>query len=62
VQLEIGTGRLVPVLVADMAPIRRQIVAARRKDAGNPSPAAAAFLAILEEMRPEPGERRSIIA
>ena len=62
VQVEIGTGRLVPVLVSDMAPIRRQIVAARRRDAGDPSPAAAAFLAILEEMRPGPGERRSILA
>jgi DNA-binding transcriptional LysR family regulator len=62
VQLEIGTGRLVPVVVNDLAPIRRQIVAARRRDAGTPSGAAAAFLAILEEMRPEPGERRSLLA
>jgi DNA-binding transcriptional LysR family regulator len=62
VQLEIGTGRLVPVVVSDLPPIRRQIVAARRRDAGDPSPAAAAFLAILEEMRPEPGERRSLLA
>jgi DNA-binding transcriptional LysR family regulator len=64
VQLEIGTGRLVPVLVSDLVPIRRQIVAARRRDAGEPSPAAAAFLAILEEMRPggrEPKERRSLL-
>jgi len=62
VQLEIGTGRLVPVVVSDLAPIRRQIVAARRRDAGDPSPAAASFLAILTDMRPEPRERRSIIA
>ena len=64
VQLEIGTGRLVPVLVSDLAPIRRQIVAARRRDAGAPSPAAAAFLAILEDMRPggrEPRQRRSLL-
>jgi DNA-binding transcriptional LysR family regulator len=64
VQLEIGTGRLVPVVVSDLAPIRRQIVAARRRDAGVPSPAAAAFLAILEDMRPggpEPGQRRSLL-
>ena len=64
VQLEIGTGRLVPVVVSDLAPIRRQIVAARRRDAGVPSPAAAAFLAILEDMRPggpEPRPRRSLL-
>jgi hypothetical protein len=52
----------VPVVVSDLAPIRRQIVAARRRDAGTPSPAAAAFLAILEEMRPQQGERRSLLA
>jgi DNA-binding transcriptional LysR family regulator len=62
VQLEIGTGRLVPVVVNDLAPIRRQIVAARRRDAGTPTPAAAAFLAILDEMRPGHGQRRSLLA
>lgn len=61
VQLEIGTGRLVPVTISDLAPIRRQVVAARRRDAGEPSPAAAALLAVLEEMRPTPGERRSLL-
>ena len=63
VQLEIGTGRLVPVVVSDLAPIRRQIVAARRRDAGVEFHAAA-FLAILEDMRPggpESRQRRSLL-
>ena len=53
---EIGTGRLFPVDVVDMAPIRRQIVVARRRDAGKLGPAAVAFLRTLDDLRPE-GER-----
>ncbi|MBW3612768.1 MAG: LysR family transcriptional regulator [Chloroflexi bacterium] len=53
---EIGTGRLFPVEVVDMAPIRRQIVVARRRDAGRLGPAAVAFLRTLDDLRPE-GER-----
>jgi DNA-binding transcriptional LysR family regulator len=49
---EIGTGRLFPVKISDMAPVKRQIVVARRRDAGEMSPAAAAFLRTLDELRP----------
>jgi len=57
VQGEIGTGRLFPVEVVDMAPIRRQIVVARRRDAGRMGPAAMAFLRTLDDLRPD--EERS---
>ncbi len=62
VQMEIGTGRLVPVVVADLPPISRQIVVARRRDAIEPSAPAAAFLAILEEMRPGTDRPGSLLA
>ena len=62
VQTEIGTGRLVPVEVTDLPPIERQIVAARRRDAGEPSAAAAAFLARLQELRPALRDRGSLLA
>lgn len=52
VQAEIGAGRLFPVTVADMAPVRRQIVTVRRRDAGDASAVVAGFLATLEELRP----------
>ena len=52
VQADIGSGRLVPVTVTDMAPVRRQIVLARRRDAGEPTPVLAAFLATLDTLRP----------
>jgi DNA-binding transcriptional LysR family regulator len=57
VQAEIGTGRLFPVAVVDMAPITRQIVVARRRDAGELGPAAMAFLRTLDDLRPD--EERS---
>lgn len=53
VQAEIGTGRLAPVTVADMPPIRRQIVVARRRDAGEPSAVVADFLRTLDALRPD---------
>ncbi len=62
VQMEIGTGRLVPVVVADLPPISREIVVARRRDAGDPSPPVAAFLAILDEMRPGRDREGSLLA
>lgn len=52
VQAEVGSGRLVPVRLTDMAPIRREIVVARRRDAGELSPVLAAFLATLDDLRP----------
>jgi len=51
--VEIGTGRLFPVKITDMAPLKRQIVVARRRDAGETGPAAAAFLRTLDELRPD---------
>jgi DNA-binding transcriptional LysR family regulator len=51
VQADIGSGRLVPVTVTDMAPVRRQIVIARRRDAGEVTPVLAAFLATLDTLR-----------
>jgi DNA-binding transcriptional LysR family regulator len=53
VQAEIGTGRLVPVSITDMAPVTRQIVVARRRDAGNLTPVLEAFLATLDTLRPD---------
>ena len=50
---EVRSGRLRIVELADRTPPRRPIVAVRRKDAGDPLGATAAFLALLEEMRPE---------
>lgn len=53
VQAEIGTGRLFPVTVTDMAPVRRQIVTVRRRDVGDPSAVVAAFLRTLADLRPD---------
>ena len=50
---EVRSGRLRIVELADRTPPRRPIVAVRRKDAGDPLGATAAFLALLREMRPE---------
>lgn len=52
VQAEVGSGRLVPVKLTDMPPIRREIVVARRRDAGELSPVLASFLATLDDLRP----------
>ena len=49
---EIGTGRLFPVAVVDMPPVRRQIVIARRRDVGESSGVVADFLRTLDELRP----------
>lgn len=53
VQAEIGTGRLFPVRVTDMTPVRREIVVARRRDAGELTPPLEAFLHTLDELRPD---------
>lgn len=53
VSAEIGTGRLFPVIIADMAPVRRQIVVARRRDVGEPSAIVEGFLRTLEALRPD---------
>jgi hypothetical protein len=53
VQAEIGVGRLAPVTVTDMAPVRRLIVVARRIDAGTPSSIVSDFLTTLDALRPD---------
>src|SRR6266498_3482703 len=50
---EMRSGSLRIVALADHRPLRRPIVAVRRKDAGLPLGTTAAFLALLHEMRPE---------
>jgi len=52
VSAEIREGRLREVAVRDMAPVRRQIVVVRRRDAGTPSTVVAAFLDTLQQLRP----------
>jgi DNA-binding transcriptional LysR family regulator len=62
VQAEIGAARLFPVRVVDMAPVKRQIVVARRRDAGEPSPVLSAFLATLENLRPDAERAQRFLA
>jgi len=50
---EMRSGTLRIVALADRSALRRPIVAVRRKDAGTPLGATAAFLALLRDMRPE---------
>jgi DNA-binding transcriptional LysR family regulator len=50
---ELEAGTLREVEIADAEPPRREIVAIRRRDAGPPAGTVAAFLATLEELRPE---------
>jgi DNA-binding transcriptional LysR family regulator len=48
---ELEAGTLRAVAIADAAPVRRQIVAIRRRDAGPADGLGAAFLATVEAMR-----------
>jgi DNA-binding transcriptional LysR family regulator len=50
---EVRGGALRVVRLVDRTPSRRPIVAARRRDAGEPLAATSAFLELLREMRPE---------
>jgi DNA-binding transcriptional LysR family regulator len=50
---EVRAGDLRAVRLVDRSPQRRPIVAARRRDAGEPLAAMSAFLELLLEMRPE---------
>ena len=50
---ELESGRLAEVRIRDAEPVRRQIVAVRRRDAGAPSGPVAAFLDTLTAGRPE---------
>jgi DNA-binding transcriptional LysR family regulator len=51
VQAEFRDGRLFPVHVSDMQAVRRQIVVARRRDAGEASMIAALFQLMLDRSR-----------
>ena len=50
---EVEAGALCRVELRDAAPMRRQIVAMRRRDAGEPSGLVTAFLDLLKEIPPE---------
>jgi DNA-binding transcriptional LysR family regulator len=52
---ELEAGILSRVEVVDAEPVRRQIVAVRRRDGGAPTGAVQAFMATLREMQPELG-------
>lgn len=53
VAAELDAGSLRAVAVADAEPVRRQIVAIRRRDAGPPSGLVAAFMETLAHVKPE---------
>jgi DNA-binding transcriptional LysR family regulator len=50
---EIAAGRLAEVAIQGAEPVRRQIVAIRRRDAGPPTGPVASFLDTFAEARPE---------
>lgn len=50
---ELEAGLLLPIEIADARPPRPQLVAIRRRDRGAPAGTLAAFLAAVEDMRPE---------
>jgi DNA-binding transcriptional LysR family regulator len=52
VAAELAAGTLTEIELVDAAPVRREIVAVRRIDAGPPSGAAGLFLEMLAELRP----------
>jgi DNA-binding transcriptional LysR family regulator len=52
VTAELAAGTLTRIELVDAAPVRREIVAVRRIDAGPPSGAAGLFLEMLAELRP----------
>jgi DNA-binding transcriptional LysR family regulator len=54
---ELEAGTLSEIEIVDAEPVRRQIVAIRRRDRGAPSGTVAAFLSNLREMQPELGRR-----
>ena len=53
VAAELAAGTLRAVTIVDAAPVRRRIVAVRRRDAGPPSGIVGAFLATLAELHHE---------
>jgi DNA-binding transcriptional LysR family regulator len=52
VAAELAAGTLTRIELVDAAPVPREIVAVRRRDAGPPSGAAGLFLEMLAELRP----------
>jgi DNA-binding transcriptional LysR family regulator len=54
---ELEAGSLTEIEIVDAEPVRRQIVAIRRRDGGAASGTVGAFLSNLREMQPELGRR-----
>jgi DNA-binding transcriptional LysR family regulator len=54
---ELELGSLTEIEIVDAEPVRRQIVAIRRRDGGAPTGTVAAFLSNLREMQPELSRR-----
>jgi len=52
VAAELASGTLARIELVDAAPVRREIVAVRRRDAGPPSGAAGLFLEMLTGVSP----------
>jgi DNA-binding transcriptional LysR family regulator len=55
VAAELEAGALVRIELQDAEPVRRQIVAIRRRDGGTPTGAVHSFMATLRELQPELG-------
>jgi DNA-binding transcriptional LysR family regulator len=55
---ELAAGILREIKITDAEPVRRQIVAIRRRDGGAPAGTVAVFLSTLTEVRPERGRRK----
>lgn len=58
VAAELAAGTLAQIELVDAAPVRREIVVVRRRDAGPPSGAVAVFLDMLGELQPPPELRQ----
>jgi DNA-binding transcriptional LysR family regulator len=54
VREELAAGTLRPVVIAGARPIRRRIVAVRRRDAGAATPTVAAFLELIRATQAVP--------
>jgi DNA-binding transcriptional LysR family regulator len=54
---ELEAGSLAEIEIVDAEPVRRQIVAIRRRNGGAPTGTVASFLSNLREMQPELGRR-----
>lgn len=58
VDVELDSQRLRAIRITDMTPVRRTIVAVRRRDAGRAAGVLATFLELLASLAPKPKRRR----